>query len=150
MHMNELKYFDIVYIGLGVSTVTHFLKQHNNYHNKKICFIEKGEKFNQSKTIGGFTKKTELPIIKEFNQFECRFQGNSKVYKTQIPYYVIDLDKLFNQFIDATKDCELYFNTQVREISKNQSNFRISTTKNQIEAREFSTPGLHRSVIGNI
>ncbi len=132
--MCEIKYFDIIYIGVGISTVTHYLKHKESFKNKKICFIEKEKRINQNKTIAGFTKEIDLPILKKFNLFECRFEGDSKVYKTNTPYYVLDLDRIFNQFFEASKEHDFLFNTHIGEISKDPSLFIISTPQGQLQA----------------
>ncbi len=124
--MSKLKNYDVIYLGVGVSTVIHFLKNWDDFKNKKICFIEKDTSLNRDKTISGFTSKNDLPVLKKFNQFECRFGKEVKSYESSTPYFIFDLDKIFDNFIHQSINCDFYYETTVDKINKSQ-NFKIIT-----------------------
>jgi len=114
------KPYDILYIGVGLSSILHFLKQADAYANKTVCFVEYQNQVNLNKTISGFSKKIDLPIIKKFNKFECHFGDEVKIYDTRSPYQILDLEKIYEEFVSKSKGCDIFYNTDVKRVVKNK------------------------------
>ena len=114
--MSSNKVYDIAYIGIGLSTITHYIKNKNLFKNKNICFIEKFPSINNCKTIAGFAKEISIPYIKRYTEFECRFGHEKKIYNSHTPYYLVDLKKTLEIFFDETINCDFFYNFNVKKI----------------------------------
>ena len=109
--MQKSKTYDIVFLGLGVSTILHYLIFKKNYQNLKICFIEARKEFDLNKTISGFVKDIDLPLLKKFKKFECKFGKEKKLYTSNTRYVVLDLKKIFNNFLSQAFGCDFKYNS---------------------------------------
>lgn len=112
----ESNHYDILFIGLGVSSIIHFLKNKEKYKEKSICFIEKEGEFQGNKVIAGFSKTIDLPIRKSFYEFDSYFWNEKKIFKSHIPYHVLDLELLHRNFLEEAKNCSFYYETKVENI----------------------------------
>lgn len=133
--------FDIVYLGTGISCMLHFLKHKQNYVGKTVCFVEKNSRIDTNKTISGFASRIDLPINRSYNKFVCSWGAEIKTFETEIPYHIVDLEELIEQFKRAAIGCTFFFDSPVLDITHaNEFHFLAGSKKIQAKMLFDSRP----------
>lgn len=135
MPMSSENRFDIIYLGAGLSSIIHFLKNKHNYTSKKVCFIEKGQKIDNNKTISGFAPEINLPKLQSYDEYFCSWDRAQKNYKTDIPYHILDIDLIIDEFLNKSQDCTFFYHTEVNKISLDEE-FEINIKSKTILAKK--------------
>lgn len=126
MQINKNKHYDVIFIGLGVSAIIFYLQHYKKFKGKSICFIDKLSRFDLNKTISGFASDIPLPVLKSFSKFNCQFGEEVKSYETRIPYHILNLKQIFEDFQGKTQDCDFIFNSLIINV-KREAKFIIDT-----------------------